>query len=60
MAYFLFRGGTDGSTLVAAAIGSAMMVIWSLTTTAPRAALSWRRGPGCSSYSWQRRFRSSG
>ncbi len=46
MAYFLFRGGTDGSTLVAAAIGSAMMGIFSPTTTASAAALSWRRRAG--------------
>jgi ABC-2 type transport system permease protein len=46
MAYFLFRGGTDGPTLVAAAIGTAMMGIWSLTTTAAAAALQWRRRVG--------------
>jgi ABC-2 type transport system permease protein len=46
MAYFLFRGGKDGPTLVAAAIGTAMMGIWSLTTTASAAALHWRRRVG--------------
>jgi ABC-type polysaccharide/polyol phosphate export permease len=46
MAYFLFRGGTDGPTLVAAAVGTAMMGIWSLTTTAAAAALQWRRRVG--------------
>jgi ABC-2 type transport system permease protein len=46
MAYFLFRGGKDGPTLAAAAIGTAMMGIWSLTTTAAAAALHWRRRVG--------------
>ena len=46
MAYFLFRGGTDGPTLVAAAIGTAMMGIWSLTTTAAASALQFRRRTG--------------
>ena len=46
MAYFLFRGGTDGPTLAAAAIGTAMMGIWSLTTTASAAALAFRRRLG--------------
>jgi ABC-2 type transport system permease protein len=46
MAYFLFRGGTDGQTLVAAAVGTGMMGIWSLTTTAAAAALHWRRRIG--------------
>jgi ABC-2 type transport system permease protein len=46
MAYFLFRGGTDGPTLVAAAVGTGMMGIWSLTTTAAAAALQFRRRIG--------------
>ena len=46
IAYFLFRGGKDGDTLAAAAIGSAMMGIWSLTTTASAAALAQRRRMG--------------
>ena len=46
IAYFLFRGGKDGDTLAAAAIGSAMMGIWSLTTTAAAAALAQRRRMG--------------
>lgn len=46
MAYFLFRGGTDGPTLVAAAVGTGMMGIWSLTTTAAAAALQFRRRTG--------------
>lgn len=46
MAYFLFRGGKDGATLAAAAIGTAVMGIWSLTTTAAAAALQWRRRVG--------------
>jgi len=46
IAYFLFRGGKDGQTLAAAAIGSAMMGIWSLTTTASAAALAQRRRAG--------------
>ena len=46
IAYFLFRGGKDGQTLAAAAIGSAMMGIWSLTTTASAAALAHRRRVG--------------
>jgi ABC-2 type transport system permease protein len=43
MAYFLFQGGQQPSTLVAAAIGSALMGIWSLTTTASAAALQRQR-----------------
>jgi len=46
MAYFLFRGGTEGPTLVAAAIGTGVMGIWSLTTTAAAAALQQRRRMG--------------
>ena len=46
MAYFLFRGGTDGTKLVAAAVGTGMMGIWSLTTTAAAAALQFRRRIG--------------
>jgi ABC-2 type transport system permease protein len=46
MAYFLFRGGTDGTKLVAAAVGTGMMGIWSLTTTAAAAALQQRRRMG--------------
>jgi ABC-2 type transport system permease protein len=46
MAYYLFRGGTDGPTLVAAAVGTGMMGIWSLTTTAAAAALQFRRRTG--------------
>ncbi|MBA2295280.1 MAG: ABC transporter permease [Actinobacteria bacterium] len=46
MAYFLFRGGTDGDKLVGAAVGTGMMGIWSLTTTAAAAALQWRRRSG--------------
>jgi len=34
MMYFLFQGGTDADDLVAAAVGTGMMGIWSLTTTA--------------------------
>ena len=46
MAYFLFRGGTEGSTLAAAAVGTGMMGIWSLTTGASAAALAHRRRVG--------------
>lgn len=46
MAYFLFRGGTEGTQLVAAAVGTGMMGIWSLTTTAAAAALQQRRRMG--------------
>jgi ABC-2 type transport system permease protein len=46
MAYFLFRGGTDGTQLVAAAVGTGMMGIWSLTTTAAASALQFRRRIG--------------
>jgi len=46
MAYFLFRGGTAGDELVGAAVGTGMMGIWSLTTTAAAAALQWRRRLG--------------
>jgi ABC-2 type transport system permease protein len=46
MAYFLFRGGTAGPQLVAAAVGTGMMGIWSLTTTAAAAALQFRRRTG--------------
>ena len=46
MAYFLFRGGTDDPTLVAAAVGTGMMGIWSLTTTAAASALQFRRRIG--------------
>lgn len=46
MAYFLFRGGTEGTQLVAAAVGTGMMGIWSLTTTAAAAALQFRRRIG--------------
>ena len=46
MAYFLFRGGTQGPELVAAAVGTGMMGIWSLTTTAAAAALQQRRRMG--------------
>ena len=46
IAYFLFRGGKDEQTLAAAAIGTAMMGIWSLTTTAAAAALAQRRRSG--------------
>ena len=46
MAYFLFKGGTDGPTLVAAAVGTGLMGIWSLTTTASAAALQFRRRIG--------------
>ena len=46
MAYFLFQGGEQQATLVAAAVGSAMMGIWSLTTTAAAAALQRQRRLG--------------
>ena len=46
MAYFLFQGGQQQATLVAAAVGSAMMGIWSLTTTAAAAALQRQRRLG--------------
>ncbi len=46
MAYFLFRGGTGGEELVAAAVGTGMMGIWSLTTTAAAAAVQMRRRTG--------------
>ena len=46
MAYFLFRGGTDGTKLVTAAVGTGIMGIWSLTTTAAAAALQFRRRIG--------------
>ena len=46
MAYFLFQRGTDPETLVAAAVGSALMGIWSLTTTAAAAALHRQRRLG--------------
>ena len=46
MAYFLFQGGQKPATLVAAAVGSAMMGIWSLTTTAAAAALQRQRRLG--------------
>ena len=46
MAYFLFQGGEKQATLVAAAVGSAMMGIWSLTTTAAAAALQRQRRLG--------------
>jgi ABC-2 type transport system permease protein len=46
MAYFLFRGGTESTTLAAAAVGTGMMGIWSLTTTAAAAALHFRRRIG--------------
>ena len=46
MAYFLFRGGTGGERLAAAAIGTGFMGIWSLTTTAAAAALAQRRRSG--------------
>lgn len=46
MAYFLFRGGTEGTELVAAAVGTGIMGIWSLTTTAAAAALQQRRRMG--------------
>jgi ABC-2 type transport system permease protein len=46
MAYFLFRGGTEGSTLAAAAVGTGVMGIWSLTTGAAASALAHRRRVG--------------
>ena len=46
MAYFLFKGGQEPSTLVAAAVGSALMGIWSLTTTAAAASLQRQRRQG--------------
>jgi ABC-2 type transport system permease protein len=46
MAYFLFRRGTAPGTLVTAALGSALMGIWSLTTTAAAAALHRQRRLG--------------
>ena len=46
IAYFLFRGGTQGTQLVGAAVGTAIMGIWSLTTTAAAAALHFRRRVG--------------
>jgi ABC-2 type transport system permease protein len=46
MAYFLFRRGQEPTTLVAAAVGSALMGIWSLTTTAAAAALQRQRRLG--------------
>ncbi len=46
MTYFLFQGGEQPSTLVAAAVGSALMGIWSLTTTAAAAALQRQRRLG--------------
>lgn len=46
MAYFLFAGGERQSTLVTAAVGSALMGIWSLTTTAAAAALQRQRRLG--------------
>jgi ABC-2 type transport system permease protein len=46
MAYFLFRRGTDDATLVTAAVGSALMGIWSLTTTAGAATLGHHRRLG--------------
>jgi ABC-2 type transport system permease protein len=46
MAYFLFARGTDDATLVTAAVGSALMGIWSLTTTAGAATLGHHRRLG--------------
>jgi len=46
MAYFLFARGTDDATLVTAAVGSALMGIWSLTTTAGAATLGQQRRLG--------------
>lgn len=46
MAYFLFQGGNPQDTLVTAAVGSALMGIWSLTTTGGAAALHRQRRLG--------------
>ncbi|MSO96306.1 MAG: ABC transporter permease [Thermoleophilia bacterium] len=46
MAYFLFRGGQDDATLVTASLGSALMGIWSLTTTAAASTLGRQRRVG--------------
>lgn len=46
MTYFLFQRGTDRSTLVTAAVGSALMGIWSLTTTAGASVLGRQRRLG--------------
>ncbi len=46
MAYFLFRGGREDATLVTASLGSALMGIWSLTTTASAATLGRQRRVG--------------